>query len=339
MRREREGSTLVLIAAMLIGSGIFHLILWPLGDRVLKWQWPASELPNSDGFMEVTLLEPPEDAVDPEVQQLLDGQGKLVQQHRKVNETRPDNTQNLSEFDQKVERETRAPNRRKRPGDAPQRPGQDADGQQMSPQPGKALHPSPARDPSQSRGEVDDGNGAQPIDADSAREGSLPQKPGASGGNLRGLRGTTQDMHRVFGTPGSFDDLQEVEEGQENILSSRRWKYASFFNRVRDAIAQHWDPVSIHNARDPTGSKWGTATRFTRLAITLNPEGALLRVRVHKPCGVPALDEEAIRAVRSAAPFINPPRQLVDANSGNIEFLFGFIFEINGKPRIFRIQR
>lgn len=338
-RRRDESSTIALIIAMLLGSGLFHLVLWPLGDRVLKWQWPASDLPSSDGFMEVTLLEPPED-IDPELEKLLDGEGKLVQQDRRLNEERPDDTEHLAEFDQKVEREQRAPNRRKQPGDRPQVPGQDSDANQPSKRPGKAVHPSPSRDPSQSSGAQDEGDGEQtPNQADAANDGSLPKKPGASGGDLRGLRGTTQDMHKVFGTPGSFDNLRELDEGDENILNSRRWKYASFFNRVRNSIAQHWDPVSVHKTHDPMGSRWGTATRFTQLAITLNPEGALVRVRVAKPCGVLILDEEAIRAVRSAAPFVNPPRQLVDKNSGNIEFLFGFIFELDGKPRIFRIKR
>lgn len=337
-RRDRGGSTLGIIVAMVIGSALFHLVLWPLGDRMLKWQWPAGELPDSEGFMEVTLLEPPEDA-EAELP-TADSEGKLVQQDRKVRERRPENTENLSEFDQTVERETRAPNQRKRAGDRPTTPGQQGEGDQASKNPAKARQQSDASDPNKTQGARDEGEGdASPSEADPSRDGQLPKQPGAGGGNLQGLRGTTRDMHKVFGTPGSFDDLREVDEGSETLINSRRWKYASFFNRVRNAIAQHWDPVTAHTTHDPTGSRWGTATRVTQLAISLNPEGALLRVRVAKPSGILILDEEAIRAVRSAAPFINPPRQLVDPKSGSIEFLFGFIFEFDGKPRLFRIKR
>jgi TonB family protein len=137
-----------------------------------------------------------------------------------------------------------------------------------------------------------------------------------------------------------MDDIQDVEDGDVNQLNSRRWKYASFFNRVRDQVSNHWHPEVVHAARDPDGSRYGIKTRVTRLLIRLNPDGTLNKIKIDKSSDVDFLDEEAIRAVRMAAPFNNPPSQLVDAETGFIDFGFGFIFEVeSGKPQIFRYRR
>ena len=146
-------------------------------------------------------------------------------------------------------------------------------------------------------------------------------------------------MRRALSTPGTHDDLRGVDPGEQTILNSRRWRYASFFNRVRDAVAQRWHPEVEHRRRDPQGRIYGNQTRVTRVVIVLNPDGSLVRVRMDKPSGADYLDEEAIRAVRAAAPFANPPAGLVDPRTGKIEFGFGFIFELRGGRRIFRYRR
>jgi TonB family protein len=142
-----------------------------------------------------------------------------------------------------------------------------------------------------------------------------------------------------FARSGSYDDLDGLEEDDETSTNSKRWKYASFFNRVRDAVAEHWHPEVVHASRDPDRRIHGTQTRKTRLFIKLNPDGSVNRIKTEQPSGVDYLDEEAIRAVRAAQPFINPPRQLIDSDSGLIEFSFGFIFEIDGRRRIFRYRQ
>jgi TonB family protein len=140
-----------------------------------------------------------------------------------------------------------------------------------------------------------------------------------------------------------MDDIQDVEEGDVNMLNSRRWKYASFFNRVRDQVAEQWQPGG--GPRRPatrTAAASACKTRVTRLLIRLNPDGSLKQVKLEKPSDVDFLDEEAIRAVRLAAqPFRNPPAQLIDAETGFIDFGFGFIFELEtpASRKIFRYRR
>ena len=137
----------------------------------------------------------------------------------------------------------------------------------------------------------------------------------------------------------SARSLGELDPAAENLLNTKRTKYASFFNRVRNAVAQHWHPEVIHAARDPHGKIYGNKTRTTRLRISLNQDGSVHRIWVDRPSGVDYLDEEAIRSVRAAAPFTNPPKQLVDAETGYIDFSFNFILMIDGSKRIFRYKR
>ncbi|MBC8066980.1 MAG: energy transducer TonB, partial [Deltaproteobacteria bacterium] len=155
-----------------------------------------------------------------------------------------------------------------------------------------------------------------------------------------GSPGTRKALREALGTPGGFDDIDSsVDEGDETTVDSNRWKFSSFFNRVRNGVSQHWHPEVLHASNDPDGRKYGTKTRRTRLVISLNPDGSLNRVRLEGSSDVDYLDEEAIRAVRTAAPFANPPPDLVDPRTGLIEFGFGFIFEFKGERRIFRYQR
>src|SRR5690606_34263313 len=129
MRREREGSTLAVAAAMLLASAIGHLILWPLGDRALGLTWDAPPLPVGGGGMEVSLIdddaEEDDAAKKAEVEPKLPG--KLVDLDRVVDERPPDESDKIAEFDSRVDKEVRAPAQRPEPGAAPRRPGDHPD--------------------------------------------------------------------------------------------------------------------------------------------------------------------------------------------------------------------
>ena len=71
-------------------------------------------------------------------------------------------------------------------------------------------------------------------------------------------------------------------------------------------------------------------TWFNVLSITLDSNGRLLEpVIIAQPSGLRFLDLEAIRAVRAAAPFLNPPKEIADPVTGRIKFRFGFLVEVN----------
>lgn len=152
------------------------------------------------------------------------------------------------------------------------------------------------------------------------------------------LRLSDEVLEKAAG--GTYDYLPGVEDGEGTALNARRWKYASFFNRVKEQVAQNWHPEQAYRMRDPHGNIYGTKDRLTVLAIALNPDGSLNKVYVAESSGVDFLDDEAIKAFEAAQPFPNPPPGLVAGDSKLISFRFGFMFEINSAEpwKVFRYR-
>jgi TonB family protein len=159
----------------------------------------------------------------------------------------------------------------------------------------------------------------------------LPRGQGGAGGGAPQapiLKPTPDVLERALGG-GSVDHLEDVENGDETALSSKRFVYANFFNRIKRQVAQNWDPATVWRRRDPTGTVYGFKTRVTEVRVSLSRKGDLAKILVTTPSGVIELDDEAVRAFRSAGPFPNPPDALIQKDN-LITFPFGFYFEIGG---------
>jgi len=124
-----------------------------------------------------------------------------------------------------------------------------------------------------------------------------------------------------------------AQDDWPTVLSSRKWRFASFFNRVKYQVAAHWFPEAAYRRRDPTGAVYGRQNRYTELRITLNPDGRLMNIALTRTSGLDFLDDEAIEAFKEAQPFARPPRQFID-NHGLVRFHFGFLFDPNGPPQM-----
>lgn len=133
------------------------------------------------------------------------------------------------------------------------------------------------------------------------------------------------------------DHLRDVDEGEGTYLNTREWKYASFFNRVKQSVGQQWNPQEQLRLRDPTQQIFGGRDRYTLLAITLNADGRLKDAYVEKSSGLDFLDLEAVKAFERAQPFPNPPPGIL-ATDQTVRFQFGFFLEMSGRPgmRLFR---
>lgn len=347
MPRRDNNVNYPLIVGVIVASALLHGLLWPVGDKVLELSWSAPTLPRSGGVMEVALIPPPspadaeepppEDELELPPEEQTEEDDRIVQLDRVHDERPPEQTDNRSEFDNRVDQETKAPNRRPVPGQAPQVNGtpnvQPSDAEPQPPSDSRSLELG-------TRGMSKAESGVTAAEADRAElDRGEAKTQGAPVPPRTGLLGTPSALAETFGSSGTFDDLPGVTEGDENQLNSKRFKYASFFNRVRNAVAQHWEPAEVHRAADPDGRVFGAKTRRTNLVIRLNADGSLAKIMLHGSSDARHLDEEAIRAVRAAAPFDNPPDGLVDPKTGYIEFGFGFIFELRGGARIFRYQR
>lgn len=341
LRVESDAQTrLVTLGATIAVSLLAHLLLWPVGNLVIQGG-SGRTVPRAGGMMEVQLIDPErsEELIEQDLRDQMD-EKKLVALDRVTDERAPDeDTPHVSEFDNRTDHETRAPKVRPTPGGAPSIAGDRPDGRNGTATDGRPNEHPPSTAPLPLM--PGDGRSTSDSQVPDGRTSDAPSRPAPLGSlSPAGSPGTRKAlMESLGGQHGSFDDLDQIEAGDETILNSKRWKFASFFNRIRDGVSQHWHPEVLHAARDPDGSVYGTKTRRTKLVISLNADGSLHGIELEAKSGVEYLDEEAIRAVRAAAPFTNPPPGVVDKRTNKIVFGFAFIFEIDGRTRIFRYQR
>jgi TonB family protein len=124
---------------------------------------------------------------------------------------------------------------------------------------------------------------------------------------------------------------RSVPEGDETRLNTRRFRFAEFYARVHAAIRREWDPNRAWNARDPHDRILGRRTRNARFDILLEPDGRIRDVRLVDTSGFEFLDRECERAIRSAAPFPNPPAGLVGGDG--VVALRGWVLSFEFGPR------
>ncbi|MFY0523809.1 energy transducer TonB family protein [Archangium gephyra] len=135
----------------------------------------------------------------------------------------------------------------------------------------------------------------------------------------------------IGGAPN--DHLKDAEEGDGTYLNTREWKYASFFNRVKQSVGTQWDPNSALMRRDPTGQTYSGKDRYTLVNVTLDENGRVANITIEKSCGLDFLDLAAVESFKKAQPFPNPPPGLLEDNS-KVRFKFGFFMEMGGGPRM-----
>ena len=284
--------------------------------------------------------------------------GQVVDLPKPAEEKRPDQAKFASEYDSSTEKETRKFGRfdqKSRQGDSAgsedvSRPARAASAGTQAPpgamamrtpgQPSRqAAPPSPAQPPmAQAPGET---GPAAPFDPEGVltpggqataqpQRPAMPPRTAAGGpqvtpGATPALTPSQQQIARAIGS-GTQDHLKDIDDGDETALNAKKWKFASFFNRVKAQVREHWRPADVYRRRDPTGSIYGNKDRYTLLRVQLKPDGSLANLVMETPSGVEFLDDEAMEAFKQAQPFPNPPPPLVDAGSGIIDFRFGFYF-------------
>jgi TonB family protein len=279
--------------------------------------------------------------------------GQVVDLPTPREQRRPDDARFVSEHDSTVEHETKRYGRfedNARQGSAngtasvprPASPSGDGRLAMRTPDLGKFLRGPAAQGPAARANPGRPGNTYGAPDPGHLEQGGVipelgadaqlrPGGGGARGGSGPSLMPSEEQLARAIGG-GTQDALKDIDDGDETALNSKRWRFASFFNRVKRQVAEHWHPDEVYRQRDPTGSVYGRRNRYTELRIQLNPDGRLSKVALATPSGLEFLDDEAVEAFKEAEPFPNPPRQLIE--NGTINFGFGFLFDLNGPPQM-----
>ncbi len=231
----------------------------------------------------------------------------IVEQKNQLNDEVDPNTKFLSAFNQKVVKQTRAERSGKFTNTA--KGGQpdegQADGDKESEE-NVAEKPAPRK-----RGELPDLKDLTP-------KYSLNPGPKAPSADENGDPSQTDDY------------IKDVNKGMQTLLSTREFVYYSYYARIKDAIRQHWEPdvrekvkIIYRKGRHIAS----TRDRITQVLVTLNSDGDLIQVDILNESGVEQLDDAAVDAFRSAAPFPNPPKGMVEPD-GTIKIRWDFVLEV-----------
>ena len=299
---------------------LFHYLLLTSAPLFSFWKMP----PASDQPVEVSLADEPP---TPEEQKKRDEEkareqrtteGQVVDIPKPREEREPEKSRFVSEYDSRVDHETKS-----------RRRGDEARRETPRPPQGAKLA---MREQQLHGADLPEGVGGEQAGRPAAGAPHGDRLP-----TLKELQPTEEQLRRAIGSR-EMDYLDEVDEGDETLLNSKRWKFASFFNRIKRQVADNWHPEVAYRRRDPYGNIYGYRDRMTVLRVHLDPQGNLEQLLLEQPSGVDFLDDEAMQAFRAAQPFPNPPRQLMDPETELITFRFGFIFEVASRPT-FRVYR
>jgi TonB family protein len=255
--------------------------------------------------IEVTILdEPPKDPANlPKPQQIVD------QSEKSVNDEIPKDAKYLSRNNQTVAKETVA-----------QAKGAFANRDNGAPQPQQ----NPVKQQQASTEKSDS------PDKDISPDGLKNKKP-----KLKDLvpkytwAAESSSSNQGQGVSTSDDFLKEKAKGAETLLNTREFVYYSYYSRIKDRLRQYWEPKikqKISRMLNQGRKLASEQNHITKMIITLDSEGTLVRVQVISESGVRDLDEAAIEAFQAAAPFPNPPKGIV-APDGTIKIRWDFVLE------------
>ena len=113
---------------------------------------------------------------------------------------------------------------------------------------------------------------------------------------------------------------RDVAEGDAISLNTTELKYLSYFSKLKDRIQMVW--------RYPEAAKvLGLEGRIV-LKFVINRDGTLKDLQVVRSSGVDILDDEALKAIRRAAPFYAIPENLGDILSivANFEYELDYYY-------------
>lgn len=131
------------------------------------------------------------------------------------------------------------------------------------------------------------------------------------------------------GETSTTNDSLNVTEDLITKLNTKEYKYYGYYHRIKSQLNQWWQPKVREKVTKLVNQGRKIATednKITKLIIVLNNAGTLVKVQVLAESGVRDLDDAAIEAFRSAAPFPNPPRGIIESD-GNIRIRWDFVIE------------
>lgn len=130
---------------------------------------------------------------------------------------------------------------------------------------------------------------------------------------------------------GNMDLLNDnISVSSGTLLNTDEYKYASFFNRIKEAVAPRWEPrIQVFLRKTMV---LGQGIFSTKCAFWLDAEGEVQRVDVIESSGSNELDLIARQSIAEVGTFLNPPETLKSEN-GLFKVELGFLVDAT-QPRV-----
>lgn len=125
------------------------------------------------------------------------------------------------------------------------------------------------------------------------------------------------------------DYVKGVTESERTLLNTKEYVFFGYYQRIRQRLEQAWGPMLKERINKIYRSGRRLASDMdhtTRVLVTLNSNGAVVRVQVLEESGTRDLDDAAIQAFNKAGPFPNPPRGILDS-AGNVHIPWNFVLK------------
>ncbi len=131
------------------------------------------------------------------------------------------------------------------------------------------------------------------------------------------------------------DRLQDINKGDRTVLSTREFKFYSYYHRIKETLRQFWKPnverkLAVLWSR---GAKMNDTELVTQLIVLINESGKVTRITRVASSGFTDLDDAAMDAFNQASPFPNPPAGMRDPD-GLVRIRWDFILKTEASPQI-----
>jgi TonB family protein len=238
--------------------------------------------------------------------------------HSQPNDRRPSETARIAERDSDVEQEREA---------APVRAASVAGHSGTAKLAQESGEPKPDTPPPEP-------DTLAPEDVVEAEDGQLasaeppPPEPTADPAQQwRMLAGSPDVLRDNFAAPRpAAAVLPKTERERETLLDSRKHLFAGFYARMHERILEHYDCDAAIARHDPHRIQLGAEQRITIVRVQLDRTGAIEKLSFLQESEVEYLDAEAIRTIRAAGPFPNPPDELFDDEGA---LVIRVVFKVN----------
>ena len=124
------------------------------------------------------------------------------------------------------------------------------------------------------------------------------------------------------------DYIDDLMKADQTLLNTKAFQFYTYYDRIRTQVQASWEPLLIEEVRGRflIGNPIVPFRQRTRLLVILNQSGSLIDIKVLEKSHYEILDRIAIKGFLSSAPFPNPPKQLI-RKDGTLWMRWDFILD------------